>query len=161
MNIVVSISIMTAAVAACVAVAEFGVKVWGEKRLQKSAACEIDIRMSKLFTELMWVAHGRGGSEVSEKAIEGLFQKGMISESDCDNLEQLNNKLQACVIVLPVGLASQKAAMVSIAVLGSRYEILWEPALAALSTMKSFKAEEIKRAAERALKILETKSTRG
>jgi hypothetical protein len=155
MDIVVSIAILSAAVAGCVAVGEFGVKVWGEVRLQKGAACEIDIRMSKLFTELMWVAHARGGSHVSEKAMESLFEKGMINESDCGDLKVLHDKLQACVVNLPVGLASQTAAIASIAVLGHEYAILYEPALAALNTFKSsFEEEVIRREAEKALEIL-------
>jgi len=150
MDIIVSASIMSAAVAAWVAVAEFGMKVLAEQRLQRSAACEIDIRMSKLFTELMWVAHARGGSLLSEKAVEGLFEKGAITQKDFENVEELNKKLQACVIKLPVGLASQDAAIASIAALGQRYEILREPAIAALNSLKSFKKEE----AERALRLL-------
>jgi hypothetical protein len=150
MDVIVSWSIMSAAIAAWLAVLEFGVKVVAEWRLQRSAASEIDTRMSKLFTELMWVAHGRGGSQVSEKAVEALFEKGLITEADCRNVEELKKKLQACVIVLPVGEASQDAAIASIAVLGRRYRILREPAIAALNSLKSFKKEE----AEKALRTL-------
>jgi len=150
MDIIVSVSIMSAAVAAWVAVAEFGVKVLAEQRLQRSAASEIDTRMSKLFSELMWVAHARGGSLLSEKAVEGLFEKGAITQKDFENVEELNKKLQACVIELPVGLASQDAAIASIGVLGRRYEILREPARAGLNSLRSFKQEQ----AEKALTLL-------
>jgi len=146
----VAISIVSVAVSAWVAVGQYRVKVKGEQRLQESATSEIDTRMSKLFTELMWVAHARAGSQVSEKAVEGLFEKCVITESDFRDLEKLNRKLQACVIDLPVGLASQDAAIASIGVLGGRYEILREPAIAALNSLKSFKKEE----AERALRLL-------
>ena len=151
MDMIVSVSIISAVVAAWVAVAEFGVKVLAEQRLQRSAASEIDIRMSKLFTELMWVAHARGGSVLSEKAVEGLFEKGAITQKDFEDVEELNKKLQACVIKLPVGLASQDAAIASIAVLGHRYEILREPARAALNCLKSFKREQ----ADKALTLLD------
>jgi len=151
MDIVVSVAVISGVVAAWVAVAEFGVKVLGELRLERSAASEIDTRMSKLFTELMWVAHARGGSQVSEKAVEGLFNKGVITESDLADLEKVKGKLGACVIGLPVGVACQDAAIASIGVLGHRYEILREPARAGLNSLRSFKQEEV----DRALLLLE------
>lgn len=151
MDIIVSVSIISAAAAAWGAVVEFGLKVWAERRLQTSAASEIDLRMVKLFTDLMWVAHARGGSLLSEKAVEGLFEKGGITHKDFEDVEELNKKLRACVIELPVGLASQDAAIASIAVLGNRYKILKEPAREALNCLKSFKREQ----AEKALRHLD------
>jgi hypothetical protein len=149
---VVAVSIVSVAITAWVGVWQYKLKVKGEQRLQESARSEIDTRMSKLFAELMWLAHARGGSQVSEKCVEGLFEKGAITEGDLGNLQQLNKKLQdACVINLPVGLASQDAAIASVAVLGRRYEILREPARAALNSLKSFKPQE----ADKALKLLD------
>jgi hypothetical protein len=148
----VAVSIASVAVTAWVGVCQYKLKVRGEQRLQESARSEIDTRMSKLFAELMWLAHARGGSQLSEKCVEALFEKGAITDGDLGNLEQLNKKLQdACVINLPVGLASQDAAIASVAVLGRRYEILREPARAALNSLKSFKPAQV----EIALKVLE------
>jgi hypothetical protein len=137
---VVTVSSVLVAVSALLAVWEYRLKVQGEKRLQESAASEIDTRMSKLFAELMWLAHARGGSQISEKCVEKLFEKGAITEGDFGDLEKLNEKLsKACAINLPVGAASQDAAIASIGVLGSRYEILREPARAGLNSLKSIK----------------------
>ena len=143
-SITASISVGAVAVAAWVGVLEY-------KRLQASTRSEIDTRLSKLFVELMWLAHGRGGSQVSEKCVEQLFDKGIITREDFDAPESLRDKLEAaCILRLPVGMASQDAAITSIAVLGSSHEILREPAIAALNTLKSFKSKT----AEKALMLL-------
>jgi len=94
----------------------------------------------------MWLAHARAGSHVSEKCIEELFEKGMITKEDLGDLYSLNRKLAACIFDLPVSLASQNAAIASLAVLGNRYEILREPAREGLNSLKSFKKEETERA---------------
>jgi hypothetical protein len=150
MDVIVSVSIASVAVSAWAAVWQYKLKVKSEQRLQESARSEIDIRMSKLFTELMWVAHARAGSVLSEKAVEGLFEKGAITGKDFEDVEELKKKLKACVIELPVGIASQDAAIASIGVLGRRYEILREPARAGLNSLRSFKQEQ----AEKALTLL-------
>jgi hypothetical protein len=99
----------------------------------------------------MWLAHARAGSHVSEKCVEELFEKEMITKEDFKDPDSLGRKLEAaCIFNLPVGLASQDAAIGSIAVLGRRYEILYEPAKAALNSLRSFKKKE----AEEALALL-------
>ena len=114
-----------------------------EERLQESTRSEIDARLSKLFAELMWLAHARGESQISEKCVEQLFEKGIITREDFDDPESLRKKLEAaCILTFPVGLASQDAAIASIAVLGRRHEILREPARTALNSLKSIKAKE-------------------
>ena len=148
-NWVVVVSIVSIAISAWVAVRQYMLKV-------KSETSEIDTRMSKLFSELMWLAHARAGSQVSEKCVELLFEKGVITEEDFGDLGKLNTKLQACAIILPVGEASQDAAIVSIAVLGRRYEILREPARAGLNCLKSFKREQ----ADKALTLLDEEERR-
>jgi len=147
----VALSIVSVAIPAWVAVWEYRLKVKGEQRLQESATSEIDTRISKLFAELMWLAHGRGGNLLSDKAVEGLFEKGLVTKKDFGNVDQLQAKLQACVVILPVGTASQDAAIASIGVLGRRYEILREPARAALNCLRSFKQEQ----ADKALMLLD------
>ena len=62
-------------------------------------------------------------------------------------VDQKKQKLEeACILNLPVGVASQNAAIMSIAVLGRRYEILIEPARAALESIRQFKPDEAKKA---------------
>ena len=101
-----------------------------------------------MFVELMWLAHARGGGQISEKCVEKLFEEGVITKEDFSGLEKVNEKLGACAINLPVGAASQDAAIASIGVLGGRYEILREPAIAGLNSLKCIeeKAEQIDKA---------------
>ncbi len=147
-----AIPLLSTAIAAWVGVLQYRVKVEAEKRLQESNRAEVDVRLSKLFAELMWLAHARAGSHVSEKCIEELFEKEMITKEDMGDLDSLNKKIAAtCILSLPVGVASQNAAITSLAVLGHRYEILREPAKTGLNSLKSFKEEE----AERALTLLD------
>jgi len=132
-----------------IALLEYGVKVWAEFRLQRSAASEIDTRMSKLFAELMWLAHARGEGCLSEKCVETLFEDVVITKDDFSAPDKLREKLAACAINLPVGGASQDAAIRSIGVLGGRYEILCEPAREGLNSLKDGipeKAQQIDKA---------------
>jgi hypothetical protein len=165
MDVVVWVPIILASIGAFVALAEYGVKVAAERRLQESAASEIDTRMSKLFVELMWLAEGRSGSQVSEKCVEWLFNNGVITEEDFrevkkgvitgENWREVKNleaKLGACVVNYPVGKATQDAAIVAVAVVGGRYcRILGKPAREALNGLKAFKGAE----AEKALTLLD------
>jgi hypothetical protein len=147
-----AVSLLSTAIVAWVGVLQYRLKVKAEERLQESNRAEVDVRLSKLFAELMWLAHARAGSHVSEKCIEELFEKGMITKEDLGDPDSLNRKIAAiCILNLPVGVASQNAAITSLAVLGRRYAILREPARAGLNSLKSFKREE----AERALAILD------
>ncbi len=146
-----SISVVSVAITAWVGVRQYSLKVKSEELLQESTRSEIDARLSKLFAELMWLAHARGESRVSEKCVEQLFEKGIITREDFDAPKSLSDKLQAsCILTFPVGEASQDAAIASISVLGRSHEILREPAIAALNSLKSFKAKE----AEKGLMLL-------
>jgi hypothetical protein len=137
-----------------IALLEYAVKVWAEARLQLSAASEVDTRMSKLFVELMWLAEGRSGSQVSERCVDKLVEDKVITKKDFDDLATLKEKLGACVVTHPVGKATQDAAIVSVGVLGRRYRrILGKPAKEALEGLKVFKGPE----AERALELLADK----
>lgn len=159
-DLAITASSLLVAISAFVAAWEYKLKVKAEKRLQESAASEVHTRMSKLFVELMWLAEARSGSQVSERCVEGLFEKGVITEEDFGETEelakQLEKKLEKAVISLPVGGASQDAAIVSLAILGGRYEILRKPAIEALNGLKKFKREQ----AERALTLLDEEERR-
>jgi hypothetical protein len=114
---------------------------------------EVDTRIAKLFSELMWLAHARAGSQVSEKLLDVAIKKGIISDSYFRNPHKGGLKghiEESCILNLPVGSASQEAAIVSIAELGKRYEFLREPARVALTSIARFAEDP----AEKALKIL-------
>jgi hypothetical protein len=131
------------------ALVEYGVKVCAERRLQLSAASEVDTRVSKLFVELMWLAHARGEGCLSEKCVEKLFEEGAITKEDFGAPEKVREKLASCAINLPVGAASQDAAILSIGVLGRRYKILSEGAREGLNSLKDGipqKAQQIDKA---------------
>jgi hypothetical protein len=136
-----AISLLAGAVAAVWALREYGLKVHAERR-------ETDIRIMQLFTETMRIAQSRGGSHVSEKCIEQLFEKGIVAKEDFEDLddeekyERLFNKLRTCVIAVPTAEASQDAAIAAIAVLAERYSILRQPARAGLEAIRKQKVQK-------------------
>jgi hypothetical protein len=151
-----AVTLLSTAVAAWVGVCQYRLKVQAERRLQESSQAEVDVKLSKLFAEFMRLAHARGEGYVSDKCIEKIFEHGIITKEDLDDPDSLKRKIAAiCTLNLPVGVASQNAAIASLGVLGHRYPILREPARAGLNTLKSFKAEE----AERALTFLDHRET--
>ena len=114
--------------------ADYRVKVRAEARLAKSTEVENEIKLLKLFTEIMDIAHARGRAELSEKAVELLLsEKGRAGE------HEIGKVLEKAVIVMPVGLAAQDAAIAAIAVLGTKYEILRPSAIQALRSLSTFK----------------------
>ena len=148
-----AISLLAAAAAAVWTLREYRLKVSAERR-------ETDIRIMQLFTETVRIAQSRGGSHISEKCIEQLFEKGIVTKEDFEDLDdeekykRLFNKLRTCVIAVPTSEASQNAAIIAIAVLAKRYkEVLDLPARAGLETMK--KHEDQKQQVEEALAYLD------
>jgi hypothetical protein len=151
--IATAISLISTAIAAWVGVLQYRVKVRAEDRLKQSSLAEMDTRLSKLFSELMWLAHARAGSHVSDTLLEQAIKKGLVPDTyfrDPDKDDLKRHIQESCILNLPVGSASQEAAIVSIAELGKRYEILREPARAALTSIAHFAKEP----AEKALRIL-------
>lgn len=134
-QIATAISLLATAVAAVVTLREYRLKVAAERRQQESAQAEIDVRLLQLFVETMRIAISRGDSHVSEKCIEQLFEREMITEQDLENPDEFLRKLRACSFDVPTGAASQAAAIAAIAVLAKRYEILRQPARAGLESM--------------------------
>ena len=128
-----SIGIAVAICGAWVTLRDFRLKLRAEARLAHSAEVEADVKLLKLFTELMNIAHARGGNALaSDKLFEALLPK----------LRQqgITDVMQAAVISFPVGLAAQNAAIAAIAELGRRHTVLLPAALQALETLESFKA---------------------
>jgi len=114
--------------------ADYRVKVRAEGRLVKSAEIENEVKLLKLFTEIMDIAHARGRAELSEKAVELL-----LSEKARAGEHEIGRVLNNAVVVMPVGLAAQDAAIAAIAVLGTKSEILRPSAVQAVQALSTFK----------------------
>ncbi len=108
----------------------------------KSEKVETDVKLVTIFTKIMNIAHARSGYVVSEKAIEKIFDSGILTESEIRNASALNDRLEeSAILTIPVGIAEQDAAIVAIAKLGSRHEVLKDIAIVGLNSIKSFKPE--------------------
>ncbi len=110
---------------------ELRLKAQAEKRLAESATIENQIKLVKLFTELMNLANARGNSELSEKAVEILLQR--------DRGADVETALKTAVVIMPVGAATQDAAIAAIAELGATHAVLRACAVQALESLCSFK----------------------
>jgi hypothetical protein len=134
------IAVTAAIISAAVALLEYGLKVNAERRLTKSTKIESDIKLIKLFTEIMDIAHGRRGSYVSEKAVEMLLPFE-IEEASEFLVSDIKGTLEKAVINLPVGLAAQNAAIRSIYELGKEHQILKPIAIQGLENLNEFKKD--------------------
>ena len=116
---------------------QYRLKVRSEIRLRDSAEAENDIKLINLFSETFETAHARNSSLASEKILEKLFDKNFITIADLGNSQILEQKLRIATIILPVGRASQEAAIAAIADLGIKYKVLRQAALTGLLSLKS------------------------
>ena len=129
-----SVSMLAVGVGIWMSLREYRLKLQAERRQQRSAEVESEIRLQTLFSELMEIANGRNGYQVSEKAVEFLLQnfKGDL------NLAVLNQAVKdLAILTLPVGSAQQDAAIAAIAALTLRHSILEDPGLRALESLCS------------------------
>ena len=141
-------TLMSIAVGAWLSLEQYSLKLKSEK-------IEADIKLMTLFTNIMRIAHARGGYTVSEKIIEKLFDDKILSEEELKDSHQLNQRLvDAAILTTPVGVAEQDAAIAAIAKLVARHEVLKEVALEGLRSIKSFKPD----IAEKYIKELEAQS---
>lgn len=128
-----AIGIVSVAVGSLLALRDYKLKARAEARLVDSAQVESDIKLLKLFVEIMDIAHARGQSVVvSEKLFEAIIPRLQA--------EGVTDIKSAAVITLPIGAAAQDAAIAAIAVLGTKHAILLPVALRALESLCSFKA---------------------
>jgi hypothetical protein len=104
-------------------------KVKEERRLRQSMRAELDVKLSKLFAELMPLANARGESIVSEAAVSHLVQRGAV-----DGGEECS--LNAAVVTIPVGVPTQAAAISVIGQLGADHSVLRRPARDALESLR-------------------------
>ena len=150
-----SFTLISVGVSSWLAVKDYRLKLKAEERLRYSSQVEADVRLIKLFTEIMDIAHARRSHYLSEKVVEGLFQQGIITKEDFNDpkdpsFKEVFRKLETAILVPPVGKAAQDAAIAAIYSLAKRNEILRDVAFQALESMKSFKPEE----AEHYIKML-------
>jgi hypothetical protein len=132
-----SVSMLAVAVGIWMSLREYRLKLRAEARQQLSAEIEAEIRLQTLFSELMRVANGRSGYQVSEKAVEFLLEN-IKKEGGAIDLPALNQAIEdVAVLTLPVGSASQDAAVAAIAALTLGHEVLEEPGLRALESLCS------------------------
>ncbi|MGE5409996.1 MAG: hypothetical protein ACM3MI_03475 [Clostridiales bacterium] len=133
------ITMLSVSVGIIIAICQYRLKVQEEIRLSKSAQAENDVKLLKLFSETFDIAHSRKFNVLSEKAIEKMFDKDIIEKKDfgdLNNLTDVTRKLDIAARVLPVGAGSQVAAIAAIGSLGLTYEVLREPALKGLLSLK-------------------------
>jgi len=129
-----AIGIVGGAAAAIVAMNELRLKFRAEARQAEIAGIESDVKLIKLFVEIMEVAHARGPSVlVSDKLFEVLWPEIKASGA--------SNPREAAIMTMPVGTASQDAAIAAIATLGEKHEILYPIAVKALESVAKFKPE--------------------
>jgi len=74
LTISASVSMLSVAFGIWLSLRDLRLKLQAETRQQHSADVEADIRLQTLFAELMKIANGRSGYEVSEKAVEFLLK---------------------------------------------------------------------------------------
>lgn len=113
-----SVTLVSVAISSWLALRQYLLKLKEEERLSASARAETDIKLVKAFSDLMDIAHGRSGHVLSEKAVEFLLTQNSASEKNIPDL------LSQATAALPVGLASQDAAIAAIVTLGTRHKVL-------------------------------------
>jgi hypothetical protein len=134
--------LITAAIGSWVAVNNYALKIETEKRLSESSSIESNVRLLKLFSEMMQISNCRYEPILSEKVIEGLFNKGIITANDYknpqspDNIKLISAKLETAIITPAHGLASQESAIAAIYTLGRDNAILLDAAIDGLTSVK-------------------------
>ncbi|UTH73495.1 hypothetical protein [Chromobacterium sp. IIBBL 290-4] len=133
-----SISMFTIATSIWLSLKEYRLKLRAEGRQQKSMEIEAEIRLQTLFVELLKIANGRSGYQLSEKTAEFILQNLKVEEGTPLTIQNLNRAVEdAAILSLPVGSASQDAAMAAIAALSLKYIELEAPGIRALESLAS------------------------
>jgi hypothetical protein len=132
--------LITAAISAWVTVNNYALKIEREKRLSDTASIESDVRLLRLFSEMMQIANCRYDPIVSEKVIEGLFSKGIVTAKDYtpENIRELQMKLGSAMYIPFYGLPAQESAIAAIFTLGRENPILINAAIDGLTAVKQY-----------------------
>jgi hypothetical protein len=113
-------------VAAALGVPEYRLKA-------KAQRATLDVELSRLFAELVPIANGRGPPVLSEAVVDRLLAHGDAPSSEIARRAMIHGV---------VGVPTQAAALLSLAVLGRDYPNLREPARAALHAMEFMEEHE-------------------
>lgn len=134
----IALGVVGAPVATGVSVREYQLKA----RAQRA---ETEIQLARLFAELVPIANGRGPAHLSEAAATAIAAAKPSFTAD---------DLVRAAVTLPVGAATQAAAIASLGRLGATYEPLRAPARAALESLAYVTDPDVKAAREAALASL-------
>ena len=141
-----TITLLSVAISSWLALGQYRLKLKEEERLSVSARTETDIKLVKVFSELMDIAHGRSGHVLSEKTVEFLLAHNFVPDREMSYASAVGRKLAAAAIfALPVGEASQDAAIAAIAALGGRHEVLRDLALQGLQSLAVVRPDVVPR----------------
>jgi hypothetical protein len=133
-----AISLLSVAVSIVISLRQYQLKLKEEIRLTYNAQIESDIKLLKLFTEIMNIAHARGESIISDKLLELMVHPEIQAKLSINNRTDFRD---AAVITLPVGGAAQDAAIAAICELGKKHLLLRPIALRALESLSQFKRD--------------------
>src|SRR5438093_9746752 len=123
-------SIIAVAIGVLLSLREYNLKLQAETRLTYSTQVESDIKLVQVLTNIMNIAHGRGGTAVSDKLLDALIPEENRAQLGVgNNVEAIKH---AAVVILPVGSAAQDAAIAAVCELGKRHAFLRPIALQAL-----------------------------
>lgn len=125
--IATAVTLLSVAISSWLALRQYRLKLKSEK-------VENDIKLIKAFCELLNLAHARSQTAYSEKFLDKLFEKEIISKDDFEQLD-LNQKIDRTALVVPVGSAAQDGAIAAIAALGLRHGVLKDASIQALESL--------------------------
>ncbi len=142
-----SASVIAVAIGSWLAINEFRLKIETEKRISDSSLIESNVRLLTHFSEMMKIAHSRYDPMISEKVIEGLFEKGIITADDYKDEKKIIfavRKLDTAILTPSYGTASQDAAIGAIYTLGITHDdILLNAAIEGLRSICSYLTNDL------------------
>jgi len=100
---------------------------------------ESEIKLVKLLTEIMDIAHSRGETEISREIIEHIIAKTKNIDDETERSKMVKIINETAFLTKPKGLAAQDAAIAAIYTLGINHKVLFEPALKGLESLSKFK----------------------
>ena len=142
------VTLVTGSIAGWLSLREYRIKVQAEARLARAEETESDVKLLKLFTEIMDIAHSRRSHVLSEKAVERMLSPDMYDKLNLNNLS-VKDILASAVVILPVGAAAQDAAISAIAELGEKHPNLRQVAIQALESLQEVKPDIAKKNLDR------------
>jgi|GEM_PF-4653962 len=130
------VSLISIAAGTWLAVNEYRLKIQTEKRLTDASIVQSDIDLLVHFSKTMNIAQCWSEPIVSEKAIEKLFDKVIVSEGKSVDVAKIREILVAAILIPPHGRIAQDAAIGAIGTLGKRHDILIDAAIEGLNSIE-------------------------